>query len=122
MRSAAYSALRNNRSFVPFCRAEKGCIWLQVLPVLDGNSVILCGTTSIQYLSMGRKSRVDCVERWCSTLHNACSAVEECREAARPSVDLSRGREVLATVSTTASRGSPHPALHPTLPHHQVLI
>ena len=60
---------------------------------------------------MGRKSRADCVERWCSTLHNVCSAVEECREAVRPSVDLSRGREVLATVSTTASRGSPHPAL-----------
>ena len=54
MRSAAYSALRNNRSFVPFCRAEKGCIWLQVLPVLDGNSVILCGTTSIQYLCQVR--------------------------------------------------------------------
>ena len=44
MRSAGNSALRNNRSFVPLCRAEKGCIGLQVL---DGNSYTLL---EIQYL------------------------------------------------------------------------
>ena len=123
MRSAANLTLRNNRSFVPLCRVEKGCIGLQVL---DGNSEMYLTGNTLQYLyqvqSTGKQTGMKCVERWCSTLHNACSAVEECREAARPSVDLSRGREVLVTVSTTASRGSPHPALHPTLPHHQVLI
>ena len=31
MRSAANSALRNNRSFVPLCRAEKGWICLMIL-------------------------------------------------------------------------------------------
>ena len=42
MRSAANSALRNNRSFVPLCRADRGCIGQQV----DGSSVIKIFTGS----------------------------------------------------------------------------
>ena len=80
MRSAANLTLRNNRSFVPLCRVEKGCIGLQVL---DGDSEMYLTGNTLQYLyqvqSTGKQAGMECVERWCSTLHNACSAVEECR-------------------------------------------
>ena len=41
MRSAANPTLRNNRSFIRRCRAEKGWIGLKVLPVPDGNTDLL---------------------------------------------------------------------------------
>ena len=47
MRSAANLTLRNNRSFVPLCRVEKGCIGLQVL---DGDSEMYLTGNTLQYL------------------------------------------------------------------------
>ena len=94
MRSVAYSALRNNASFVSTTLSEG-------LKRTNKEHSILClfiarHTFSMYHylfeylldlpmpINIGIRSSVeyktaDSAERWCSTLHNACSAVEECR-------------------------------------------
>ena len=92
MRSAAYSALRNSASILSTLLSEK-------LKRTNKEHSILClfiarHTFSMYHylfeylldlpINIGIRSSVeyktaDSAERWCSTLHNACSAVEECR-------------------------------------------
>ena len=92
MRSATYSALRNSASILSTLLSEK-------LKRTNKEHSILClfiarHTFSMYHylfeylldlpINIGIRSSVeyktaDSAERWCSTLHNACSAVEECR-------------------------------------------
>ena len=96
MRSAAYSALRNSASILSTLLSEK-------LKRTNKEHSILClfiarHTFSMYHylfeyildlpINIGIRSSVeyktaDSAERWCSTLHNACSAVEECRSVQR---------------------------------------
>ena len=134
MRSAANPTLRNNRSFIRRCRAEKGWIGLKVLPVPDGNTDLLSSAAkylrvlykSIPRQSMGIKSKVKClaVERWCSTLHNACSAVEECRGSKTVCRSFQRQEKcwrLSLQLPSEVPRGRPC-TVYPTFVHHQVWI
>ena len=92
MRSAAYSALRNNASFVSTLLSEglkrtnkehsMSCLFIDrhtfsmyhyLLEYLLDLPINIGIRSSVEYKT------ADSAERWCSTLHNACSAVEECR-------------------------------------------
>ena len=92
MRSAAYSALRNNASFVSTLLSEglkrtnkehsMSCLFIArhtfsmyhyLFEYLLDLPINIGIRSSVEYKT------ADSAERWCSTLHNACSAVEECR-------------------------------------------
>ena len=92
MRSAAYSALRNNASFVSTLQSEglkrtnkdhpMSCLFIDrhtfsmyhyLFEYLLDLPINIGIRSSVEYKT------ADSAERWCSTLHNACSAVEECR-------------------------------------------
>ena len=91
MRSAAYSALRNNASFVSTLQSEglkrTNKEYSMSYLFIDRHTFSMCHYL-FEYLldlpiNIGIRSSVeyktaDSAERWCSTLHNACSAVEEC--------------------------------------------
>ena len=92
MRSAAYSALRNNASAVSTLQSEglkrtnkehsMSCLFIDrhkfsmyhyLFEYLLDLPINIRIRSSVEYKT------ADSAERWCSTLHNACSAVEECR-------------------------------------------
>ena len=92
MRSAAYSALRNSASILSTLLSEKlkrtnkehsmSCLFIDrytfsmyhyLFEYLLDLPINIGIRSSVEYKT------ADSAERWCSTLHNACSAVEECR-------------------------------------------
>ena len=92
MRSAAYSALRNNASFVSTLQSEglkrtnkehsMSCLFIDRHTFFTYHYLfeyLLDLPINIGIRSSVEYKTADSAERWCSTLHNACSAVEECR-------------------------------------------